>query len=63
LILCQKIINDNENNKNDFSIYKMINTYNLTSKGNGDIFISKLDAAGTFIWANRTFIWGDGSIM
>ena len=32
LILCQKIINDNENNKNDFSIYKMINTYNLTSK-------------------------------
>ncbi|MBU0487067.1 MAG: SBBP repeat-containing protein, partial [Bacteroidetes bacterium] len=28
-------------------------TYNLTSAGNDDIFISKLDAAGDFVWAKR----------
>ena len=28
-------------------------TSNLTSAGNGDIFISKLDASGNFVWAKR----------
>jgi len=27
--------------------------YNLTSAGNTDVFISKLDAAGNFVWAKR----------
>ena len=27
-------------------------TFNLTSKGNGDIFVEKLDANGNFVWAN-----------
>ncbi|MCS3798547.1 MBG domain-containing protein [Niastella sp. OAS944] len=30
-----------------------IGTYNLVSSGNTDIFISKLDAAGNFVWAKR----------
>lgn len=30
-----------------------IETYNLTSKGETDIFISKLDANGNFIWAGQ----------
>jgi hypothetical protein len=30
-----------------------VNTYNLTSAGLSDIFITKLDAAGNFIWAKR----------
>jgi hypothetical protein len=29
-------------------------TYNLTSLGNTDIFLSKLDSSGNFIWAKRT---------
>ncbi|MDX5443024.1 MAG: SBBP repeat-containing protein, partial [Hymenobacteraceae bacterium] len=28
-------------------------TFNLTSSGNSDIFISKLDSAGNFIWARK----------
>ena len=28
-------------------------TFNLTSAGSGDIFISKLDAAGNFVWAKK----------
>src|SRR5438552_13354363 len=28
-------------------------TYNLTSAGSSDIFISKLDSAGNFTWAKR----------
>ncbi|MEO5571220.1 MAG: SBBP repeat-containing protein [Bacteroidia bacterium] len=28
-------------------------TYNLTSAGNADVFISKLDAFGNFLWAKR----------
>src|SRR5690606_3881992 len=28
-------------------------TYNLTTMGEEDIFISKLDSAGNFIWAKR----------
>ncbi|MCW8898741.1 MAG: SBBP repeat-containing protein [Flavobacteriales bacterium] len=30
-----------------------IGTYNLISKGNHDIFISKLDASGNFVWAKQ----------
>jgi hypothetical protein len=30
-----------------------IGTYNLTSVGNSDIFISKLDTAGNFVWAKQ----------
>lgn len=30
-----------------------INTYNLTSNGNADIFISKLDVNGNFVWAKH----------
>ena len=37
-------------------------TYNLTSAGEGDVFIQKLDAAGNFIWA-KAFggVYGDVS--
>jgi hypothetical protein len=30
-----------------------VNTYNLTNIGNSDIFISKLDSSGNFVWAKR----------
>jgi len=30
-----------------------IGVYNLTSSGNDDIFISKLDSSGNFVWAKR----------
>jgi hypothetical protein len=30
-----------------------IGTFNLTSAGNDDIFINKLDASGNFVWAKR----------
>jgi len=34
-------------------------TFNLTSSGYGDIFISKLDSSGNFVWAKKM---GDGDI-
>ncbi len=30
-----------------------VGTFNLSAAGNSDIFISKLDAAGTFVWARK----------
>jgi uncharacterized membrane protein YqhA len=30
-----------------------VGTYNLTSAGNYDIFVSKLDSSGNFVWARR----------
>ena len=40
-------------------------TYNLTSAGQGDIFVSKLDASGNFVWAKRMggTSWDGGSFI
>lgn len=35
--------------------------YNLTSAGGSDIFVSKLDASGTFVWARRMGGYGGDS--
>ena len=34
-------------------------TYSLTSFGSADIFVSKLDAAGDFVWAGQFGSWSD----
>jgi hypothetical protein len=36
-----------------------INTFNLTSFGNNDVYIAKLDAAGNFIWAKQLGGYGN----
>ena len=35
-----------------------VGTFNLTSAGSGDVFVSKLDSSGAYVWAVR---WGGGS--
>ena len=36
-----------------------LGAFNLTSQGGNDLYISKLDANGNFVWARRIGGWGD----
>ena len=38
-------------------------TYNLTSHGNDDIFVSKLDSSGNFVWAKGMGGAGGGAFF